>query len=197
MQKPRVKRALPVIGVESTRRAGPRVVGLLVGRDGVPSKHVRPAWDLREAGRYELAAKWHGRLAWDEFPLQYEFPTGLGFSPQDRQLFVKRFGIATEDRWIRVDQLRSMLREQCAQDLPPLISDFSRATIVYGDAIEVKRGYHIFVGASDENDHHFDSRAFNHNDPFFIWLPQIYQIQCISYVLPLPRSEVHCLLHSP
>lgn len=148
---------------------------------------------------YEFIAKWHGRLDWAEYPLQTEYPTGLGFSPEDQQKFLERFGIVTEERWLLVGELLPMICEQCLLELPPLLSIFSRATVVYGDAIGIKRDHHIFVGNMEEDGHNhfFASRAYRHGGPFFLWIHHIRAIQDMSCSLPLSRREINCLLHRP
>ena len=148
---------------------------------------------------YEFIAKWHGRLNQGEYPLQTEHRAGLGFSPEDRQKFLERFGIATEERWLPVGELLPMIREQCLLELPPILSIFSRATVIYGEAIGIKRDHHIFVGNVEEDgrNHCFASRAYRHPEPFYLWIHHVRAIQDMSYVLPLPTREINCLLHRP
>lgn len=148
---------------------------------------------------YELLAKWHGRIDCHEYPLQTAFPTGLGFSTEDRQQFQEHYGIVTEERWLPVGELLSMIREQCLLEMPPLLSIFSRATVIYGEAIGIKRDHHIFVGNVEEDgrNHFFASRAYGRDQPFYLWIHQVRAIQDMSYVLPLPNREINCLLHRP
>jgi hypothetical protein len=146
---------------------------------------------------YEFIAKWHGRLAWDQYPLQTAHPQGMGWSPGEQQAFQQQFNLITEERWLLVNELLPMMKAQCDLDLPPLVSIFSRATTILDpNAIGVKRDYHIFIGiAETEQNHCFATRGFGHAQPAFIYLQHVEAFHGWARAFPTPPNRIHCLLH--
>jgi len=146
---------------------------------------------------YEFIAKWHGKLAWDEFPLQKEFPAGLGFGDDERNMFLARFGIGTRPASARFEALKDLIQREARSGYPPILSIFSRGTIVYGEKIGIYRDSHIFVGLEDSDQYLFGSRVLDSSEILWLWLPHVRTIQEISAKLPLPREEIDLLLHHP
>ena len=115
----------------------------------------------------------------------------------ERKAFQERFGILTEERYLLPDELLAMVKEQCDLERPPILSVFSRATVIYDpDRIGAKRDYHIFVGLAETlTEHCFGTRCHDHAEPVFVYVQHVKAFHGWAQAFPDPPTRIHCLLH--
>jgi hypothetical protein len=148
---------------------------------------------------YEFVAKWHCNLPIESFPIQDANPRGLGFSAAERDAFKTQYGIILQEHWVPLNGVLPFLKAQCDLDLPPVLSIFSRATVLY-DPDPTRAGakvdWHMFVGAAETAvEHFFASRCYNESAIAYIYLTQLNAFHEWSRAFPDSREQIHCITH--
>jgi hypothetical protein len=152
---------------------------------------------------FEFIAKWHERLPFDQFPIQEQFPKGLGVSEEHRKWFFDHYGISTEAKTVPLDDLQDLIRVEAEKNLPPILILFSRATAQYRTAddggvreLGVLREHHTFAGFYAEERVYVAGRLFDQPKPIYLSWPVIAGLHAMSEKLPLAPGTITCLLHT-
>jgi len=149
---------------------------------------------------YEFIAKWHEVLKLNQFPIQTARPSGMGFSKEDQEWFLKEYGIKTEKRSLTLDELEFVIKEQIEKNLPPIVSIFSRASINYDDrshfSLGVNLDYHVFAGFYQDGQVQLAGRVYSKSCLVLLPIARIREVHRWSSVFPLAPALVECLLHT-
>jgi hypothetical protein len=167
---------------------------------------------------FEFLAKWHGNMAWNEFPLQQEYEGKLGFSQRDTDVLRLRYRVDAKEVSVTFKDLQDLLSQECKKDCPPLLSVFSGIHVEHqylqdtsdDSAASVKRiilkiEHHIYVGMERNGGYLFGCRFWQQDKIIWMWMDGVEALCraeahvsaiCVnSSVSDGRHADIRCLLH--